>query len=106
MGLEAVVQTVLQEHLVQETVLQAAVVVNALQGIIVLLEQLPWGGAIRQSYALKAPTVEQARERVPVVVNALQDIIAVSELLGYLEIVQIHRNNALLESSALLEQGA
>ena len=106
MGLEAVVQGALQEHLVQERVLQAPVVVNALQGIIVLVEQLPWGEAIRQSYALKAPTVEQARERVPVVVNALQDIIALSELLGYLEIVQIHPNNALLESSALLEQGA
>ena len=106
MGLEVVVQVALQEHLVQETVLQAAVVVNALQGIIVLVKQLPWGGAIRQSYVLKAPTVEQARERVPVVVNALQGIIVVWELLEYLEIVQIHRNNALLESSALLEQGA
>jgi hypothetical protein len=39
------------------------------------------------------------------VVNALLDIIVLSQLLEYLEVVQIRRNHALLESSALLEQG-
>ena len=56
MGLEAVVQGALQEHLVQETVLQVPVVVNALQGIIVVVQQLPWGGAIRHSNALQGTT--------------------------------------------------
>jgi hypothetical protein len=49
--------------------------------------------------------VEQGWQQIPVVVNALLDIIVLSQLLEYLEVVQIRRNHALLESSALLEQG-